>query len=389
MNLKNSAIYFILIFAGFTGVFRYGNWMPIYQYGIIIAFLFAFTQKWHFSKEDFLLLICFTILFVCSFLNFNDKTINYMLAYFYTFFILYKNLDNLSRTISIEKLLKYNAFGIFISSFYSCLEFFTKFFLNIKIQDFLPRVKEATATYMVGIDRSYGFATEPTSLSFYLNILGPFAILYWKNNLSSFKFKVYTTILILGWCFTFSASAFLFLGLATFVVFIVVYRLKIIKLIFTNKLKLILFFSTIFYGINSGFLDKIIGKIFLSDGGTSSGQRFMVFELAINRFLENPFTGVGLGYTSSVNEMSPINWYLIILSNGGVFAFIFIFIFMLLIFKKSLYIRNTFSLLPAIGITAGALGFLSTSTFYNPFFWLAIILINKMKQIHDKNTRCI
>jgi hypothetical protein len=389
VKLVKFSICFIFVFAGFTGVFRYGEWMPIYQYGILIALLFSFTKKWYFNKEDLSLLICFIILFFSSILSPNDKTLNYILAYIYTFFILYKNLDNLSRTISLEKLLKFNAVGIFISSFYSCLEFFSSFFLNVKISEFLPRVKETTAIYMVGVDRSYGFATEPTSLALYLNILGPFAILYWKNNLSSVKFKVYTTILILGWCFTFSASAFLFLFLSILVVCIIVYRLKIIKLIFKNILILILFFSSIFYGISSGFLDKIIGKIFLSDGGTSSSQRFMVFDLAINRFLENPITGIGLGYTSSVDEMSPINWYLIILSNGGVFAFLFILIFMLLIFKKALIIKNTFSVLPAIGILSGVFGFLTISTFYNPFFWLAIILINIMKQIHDKNSRCL
>jgi hypothetical protein len=302
---------------------------------------------------------------------------------------LYKNVDNLSRTISLPKLLKFNAVGIFLSSFFSCIEFFSSYFFNFKIAELLPRSKEATAIYSVGIERSYGFATEPTSLGLYLNILGPFAILYWKNNSGSFRFKVYTTILVLGWIFTFSASAYLFLFLSIVIVCIIVYRSKIIHLMFKKKLALISFLGIISYIINLGFLDKILGKIFLNSEGTSSTQRIEVFELAINRFLDNPLVGIGLGYTSSVNEMSPINWYLIILSNGGIFAFLFLFIFMLLIFKKSLIINKTFSILPSIGILSGIFGFLTISTFYNPFFWLAIILINLMKQIYDKNTRCL
>ncbi|MDB4603790.1 hypothetical protein OAH33_00395 [bacterium] len=389
MSLRNFVVYFVFIFAGFTGVFRYGDWFPLYQYGVLIAFLFSWAYNWSFNREDYLLIICFSILFFTSLLNFNDKTLNYMLAYFYTFFILYKNLDNISRMMSLNKLLKFNALGIFISSFYSCIEFLTKIFLNIKIQDYLPRVKEATATYMAGVDRSYGFATEPTSLAIYLNILGPFAVLYWKNNLSRFNYRLFTLVLVLGWSFTFSASAVLFLGISVIGVLTYVYRLRITKIILRHKKIVGSLLMIIGYGITSGFLNKIMGKIFLTDGGTSATQRFMVYELAINRFFENPITGIGLGYTSSVNEMSPINWYLMILSNGGIFAFLFSLIYMVLTVKKSLQVRKTFSLLPAIGISAGTLGFLTTSTFYNPFFWLAVILLNRMSQIHDKNTRRI
>ena len=360
LKIKNLPVYFIYVFAGFTGVFRYWEWMPIYQYGVVVSFLFASGSRWYYSKEDILLLVCFIVLFISSFISFNDKTINYILAYLYLFFVLYKSVDMLSRSIALESLLKFNAIGVLVSSFYSCLEFFLKLFLNIEIQDMLPRVKQATATYMVGIDRSYGFATEPTSLAFYLNILGPFALIYWRNNLSRLKFLVYTAILILGWAFTFSAAAFLFMLLSICVSLLGYYRLKIVRFIIDYKLGLAIFSGVIIYLVNSGFLDKIIGKIFLSEEGTSSGQRLMVFELAVGRFLENPLAGIGLGYTSSVDEMSPMNWYLIILSNGGVFAFMLIFSYMILIMKKAFHITDGFTLLPAVGILSGVLGFLTT-----------------------------
>ena len=114
----------------------------------------------------------------------------------------------------------------------------------------LPRVKQATATYMVGIDRSYGFATEPTSLAFYLNILGPFALIYWRNNLSRLKFLVYTAILILGWAFTFSAAAFLFMLLSICVSLLGYYRLKIVRFIIDYKLGLAIFSGVIIYLVN-------------------------------------------------------------------------------------------------------------------------------------------
>jgi O-antigen ligase len=141
--------------------------------------------------------------------------------------------------------------------------------------------------------------------------------------------------------------------------------------------------SALVFLINSGFLDKIIGKIFLDGGGTSSSQRLEVFQLAIQRFSDNPLFGLGLGYTSSIGEMSPINWYLVLATNGGVFALLSILIFHFLNFKISLELRSNYGVLPAIGIVCGILALLTTSTFFIPIFWIAIIFINKMKHNYD------
>ena len=383
------AIYFILIFAGFNGVFRYGNWLPIYQYGVIVTAFFLFKEIKKLEIQDFYLGACLIILIFSSFLNWNDKSYNYILAYIYTFIFLYKNIDRLCRNINLNKLLKFNAIGILISAFFSCIEFFFNFFLKYKISDLLPRYKDATAIYDEGINRSYGFATEPTTLALYFNILGPFALLYWFKNKGKAKSYFYSIILLMGFCFTFSAAGFLFLTISTLFVLVVTYRFSILKLITRNLTKIVIFLSTLLFFIKNGFLDKIFGKIILNGEGKSSTQRLEVFELAIQRFIENPIIGYGLGYTSSIGEMSPINWYLVLATNGGIFALLLILAFNFSYFKTSLKIRKKYGVLPAIGIICGFLGFLTTSTFYNPFFWIGIIFINKMQHSYDYNFRGI
>ena len=383
MKLKSFAICFFILFAGVNGVFRFTDWLPIYQYGILICSFFIFNTRWRFRLHDKFLFYCFIILIFASFLNWNIKSANYILAYMFVYLFMYKNLDNLSHNLNLNYLMKFNAIGILLSAFFSCIEFFSSFLFNFKISDLLPRYKEATATYMVGIFRSHGFSTEPTTLALYFNILGPFAILYWFNNLSKRKATIYSIILFLGWFFTFSAAAFLFLFLSTLIVFLISYRSKLFKLISRNLIKFISLIIIFLYVLRTGFLNKIIGKVMLSGEGTSSTQRLDVFSIAVERFLNNPLFGLGLGYTSSIDEMSPINWYLIIATNGGLFALFFILAFFVTVFKNSLSVRADFGILPSIGILCALLGFITTSTFFNPFFWIALIFINKMKYNYD------
>ena len=379
----NKFLILILIFTtGWTDVAKINDWLPIYQYWIIILILlnlFNPVLKLYWNKEDYFLSISLFILIISSLINFNSKTINYVLAYSYVFIIVYFFIKSIFLNYSehIKYFMRMNMYAIIFLCFYSVIEFIAEFLFALDTSKFIFKSKEATATYLPGISRSYGFSTEPTTFALYLNILGPLAILKIKEYYSSISIKFFLyTLIFFGWFFTFSAAGFLFLFLSIFLSIILTKQVSNIinvKNIFISLSIIILVFN--FLSIDFSFFDKILGKITLSGTGTSVSQRFDVYNTAIERFTQNPFLGSGLGFTSSLNEMSSINWYLTILTNGGILALTFILLFFFFKFLRIDFIDHEYKLFFYISFFSAVFGLAATSTFYNPFIWILFCFI--------------
>ena len=193
-------------------------------------------------------------------------------------------------------------------------------------------------------------------------------------------------ILFFGWAFTFSAAGLLFLTVSVVASYTLLGKVKsLINLKSFFVLFIIIISLSAFIEIDFSFFDKIIGKItFASDGGTSSNQRTDIFITALSRFIDNPFFGYGLGYTSSLNEMSPVNWYMVILTNGGLVSFIPLCLFIFFKFLKARKLALNSSPLYLVGFLCAIFGFVGISTFYLPFFWILLTFI-EVKTIYYKN----
>ena len=214
----------------------------------------------------------------------------------------------------------------------------------------------------------------------YINTLGPIAL--WNINQWNIsrvtKYFIILTI-ALGWFFTFSAAGFLFFTLS-FIISLVIYRK--VHILFTKKTIIfwlgflaILLINFELITIAVEFMDKIINKITLTSEGVSSNQRVHVLLLAVSRFIENPLLGLGLGYTSSINEMSPLSWYLIILTNGGIFALLLLLLFFWFKFRKIYILKLEGKEFFMIGYLAAIMNLSTTATFFNPFLLILLSIL--------------
>ncbi len=227
-----------IFFASWTSAFKVGGWLPLYQICILFAFALVLIDrhfKIYFQKEDMFLMASMIVLFISSIFHAHDKTMNYMMAYFYVFVLLYLVFKStlIHYRFDLKKILNINSIAVIIVCFFSSTEFFLEFLFNIEISEYILRTREATATYMPGVPRSYGFSTEPTALAMYINTLGPIAL--WNINQWNIsrvtKYFIILTI-ALGWFFTFSAAGFLFFTLS-FIISLVIYRK--VHILFTKK----------------------------------------------------------------------------------------------------------------------------------------------------------
>ena len=258
------------------------------------------------------------------------------------------------------------------------------------------RSRETTALFSPGLYRAYGFSTEPTSLAWYLCSFGPLAIYYIVNNFKFFVTK-YILILVILCAFTlsFSAAAFLYLSLGLF--FICTYfRLwnLFLSRIFIAHLILLIFAILFVDQLNDLLLyyfEGIFDKLTLNEDYKSSRFRYQVFMLAIERFIENPFLGQGLGLTSSLGEMSPMCWYLILLTNGGFFAFFCFALFAISKLVSTLLISDNIGIYLTLSLATSFMFLATTSVFYNPFIWTLLSVISlykfeyRTKYIYENN----
>ena len=382
-----------------TDILKVNQWLPITQFfvfGLLIASFFDKKFKLIWNKEDIFLLISLFILTITGLININSKSFNYLLAYYYVFLIIYIFIKSFfcSYYFKFETFMNTNMYSILFICIYSVIEFVFETFFGIDTSQFLFKTKEASALYDFGLSRSYGFSTEPTTLALYMNIMGPLAVHQIKKNYNNATLKILLiSMIILGWFFTFSAAAILFLSVSIILTALIYFykstktNLGVKHLLISIFLLLII---VVYYdSLDFSFFEKIFNKVTLTQGGTSVDQRTGVFSISIQRILENPIIGYGIGYTSSMNEMSAINWYLELLINGGIISTIPIFIFLILKYLKVLKLVNFMPPYFHVSFICAILGFVATSTFYNPFFWtlLAFIEMKYLILLNEKNSR--
>ena len=179
-------LYSYIFLISWTDAFKIGPWKPVYIVPLIgavfISILIIVKQGEIPAKiydQTDLLLVIFLIMVLCfTVIQNNPKTINYLTAYFLVFGLQYLYLKFLFvRYLYLNKILNINSLAVIAVAAFCCAEFLLQLLFNFDIQNFMPRTKAATATMYSGLfARSYGFASEPTVVAFYLNTLGPLCI---------------------------------------------------------------------------------------------------------------------------------------------------------------------------------------------------------------------
>lgn len=382
--IKVSALAFIF-FSGWTSVLRLGDWTPIYTVPLLSVLIFGALQiaiekkikRTAFENADMLIVTMIVVLLMHSVPINNERTINYLLAYTFVFlgqFLFLKLI--LAQYLKLDAVLLVNSAAIFVTCLFVTIDFFLYYVHGIDTNEFINRSREATATVAAGaFRRSYGFATEPTQLGFYLNVLGPLAlwVLYEKCLRNQYwpLFLVgvflYGTALIL----TFSTVTYVVAVVAYFLTYRLLRRVSIIPIVTAILFLLFLIWHNpeIVYSIS----EDIIGKLTLDEEYKSVSQRMSQLAVAYDSISRNILFGQGLGFSTTVNEMSSINWYLFLAKEAGVVPVILVFSYLLLIFKKLLLDKNNPYQIPImIGFLSGCMHLATLSTFQYPNLWLLL-----------------
>lgn len=393
--------------ASWSSAFRFFDWLPIYYIFLYLGLaIFVFKRillrqykipKLVIYREEWLMIVFFFLALLNIFFLYNNKGFIYFIAYVQVFLVglLFTRSVILSE-LSLKSLLNANTYGIIFLAVFICVEFILDVSFNFEIQSLLPTYKEeSTAFVTVGVPRALGLATEPTQIGFYLCCLAPIAIWHIHNNfnIKPIKKNFYTVLIFLSLIFTFAGAAFLIV-IVTSLIFVIFVLSSRLKFKFIRNALIIISILAIYITSNES-LSEIVGSIFItiwdkitfSGGGASSSQRVTYLLIGIERIIENPFLGVGLGYTSTLDEMSSINWYVFLASEIGLITALILYLYMFIhLIRISLF--KTKSRIPLLfGAFAGSAYLGTLSTFFYPNLWILYIIFAKIHQEETKTLR--
>lgn len=405
LMIRNSILGYVF-FISWTAAFALGEWLLLPFLFVISAMVFVTIKLLvgggvscaPYKKEDYLILLFLVAFTISHLINQNASGFNYIFAYCFVFCILYLFIKGvLFSYVTARQLYMVNTWAvIFIGIFLSA-----NFVLNIAgvidLQGMMPRTTETNATYLGVFNRGYAFATEPGTIAFYMNALGPLALWYlWSGVRVARLIKlILTAVLFFGWLVLFSASGWAFLSVAL-VISLVISGIK--KYINSRMIKTIgvIFFIVIpvlFMVASSPKVQNYFNPIYLKltlaeDASTSSsGSRIDRWSTGIDLVFEEPFFGKGPRYFSSKGESSVLSWYLMVLVEGGFISFLAILIFLGSVLIRILKFRHPSRFPVLVGFLAGSGHLLVISTFFEPFLWLliAIFYVQQAKyQRHQK-----
>ena len=380
-------VLFIYIFLiSWTDSFKLNSWCPVYMIPLLVSIILllihqSISKKITFSikAEDSFLIVFLLIISGSAFFSWNSKTLHYLMAYYVVFigeYFLMKTL--LSKYLTKNQLLTINSIAVTFIGLFCCSEFLLELFFKLDIQDFMLRTKEATATVASGrFSRSYGCATEPTVVAFYLNVLGPLGIWHIKKSVHNKRLVAFLILIIIaGGLTTFSSAGYILCVISLLVTSVVICRLKFnrnaVKIVFILIvcLSLVLLFSNDFYEA----IEDVVNKICLDSDYGSVAIRTKALSDYWLEFSKNPLLGKGLGYFSSIGQGSPMNWFLLLSSEIGIIGILPLLIFFFIRFARVISLKSGIRFPIFMGIVSG-LGYLMLlSTFYNPFLWFLLAI---------------
>lgn len=373
-----------LFFVSFSEAFALGQWLTL---PVILASILVILVALRllaggrirfdcYKKEDTLVILMFLGIILSGIVAPNSKTFNYILGYFFIFFILYLFMKGaFLNYLKYQSILNANSVAVIFVSLFCIVDLLGWAIAGLDIQSYIPRAQEARATISI-FRRSYGFATEPTILAFYFNTLGILGIwnILANCNLRIGTKAVATTVFGLAWISTFSAAG---IGGAVmaFLISSVLFKLrrwKIKEPTIRNLVKRGLILGLLLTAIITdarywNVIPGIVSK--LTFESHSAVVRLERWQQGLSDIENNPLFGSGIGATSAKGEVSNINWYIFLTQEAGVVAsipiFLFLFIVIMRIYLSEVPGRNWYM----ISALSGIFHLFAISTFFHPFLW--------------------
>lgn len=423
-NIPVWSVLIIYIFVcSWSGVIHFYS-RPLHFYLLLLALLtYLFTlsisgatfPRRLYSGSDVLIVFALIWLALNTVLLPNDKSINFLLAYFYIFGVGYLCLKPLLyKNISIKTFLRTNYYAVMFVAAFAIVELCLALFSSIVIQDYLPRVTPTGATYLGFLLRSYGLSVEPTNLALYFNTLGPFALYYvWNVMGGRFPIKLMVSaIMASGLIVTFSASGYFFFAFALMVVTVLKYGRQILSVLVSRynapakgwfSQNVIFKFTTLMMACfviivvvtsvpimaNSAkyYLTPIYNKITFKNAGSVSGSvsdRTGLWTKSLNEVYEAPLFGSGLGFYSANDRGSSVNWYLFLAAETGIVTVILFVLFLLSVFFTIIKSNVAMKYYYLFGFVAASGHFATISTIQDPFLWIliSVFFVDRIRTEH-------
>lgn len=391
-----------IFFISWTESFAISEWLLLpfvfLLASVFLVFLFLLIKLkiplLVYSNIDYFLIFFFLIFFISGIINNNELFLNYILAYFFLIFFAYFFLKGaLYKFTSIREIYIVNLVAVIFVCTFICVNFILSF-SGFNLQELLPRDKPAEAIFMGKYIRGYGFSSEPGIAAFYINTLGPLAVwfLIYRAKFSFFFKSIFLIIIITGLFLTFSAAGMFFILTSISLTLIIIFFIKIkIKFRLINIIKNLIFIVSLIFLMSIIFqfssvnklISPMVSKIELSENNRSVIDRLNRWNASTKLIFDKPLLGYGPRHFSSNKvegtKMSALNWYLMILIEGGVFSFIFMMLFLICIFYKIVKLNHQSNIAYLIGFLAGAAHLLVISTFFYPFllFLIAIFFVQE------------
>lgn len=321
------------------------------------------------------------------------KPTNHLVAYFVTvfaFFILINQMmDSLGRGwVSVWDIVRVLFYSMMFASSFAVAEFTLKVFVNIDVNDFIPRPTRSAYSYSVLdrlLTRVRGFANESGQhammMETFLPVCGYYALA--KLRAPAVIRWLCVLVMILSLLLTFSAGAFIFLPVAIGVAllyFLVFRHIKPVYIVSGVVILAVLNFSVVpVLGISAiGLIYTIVeNKLGGSGSLTDRTDRLSAFA----DFYEQADTfhrivGYGpSGFRVAELEDSILSLYPTMLFEGGVFGLVFFLAFLAYIFYVITQIDHAVKTYLMIGFIACCGHYAIVGGYWRPWLWFLCALI--------------
>jgi hypothetical protein len=376
-------IFIFMLTIGWTGLIILQEWIRPFTLVCILILghsvirLFQ-TNKFRykvFDIRDFILLIFILYVIVLGIFLPNPKTYNYILAYSFIFFLLYSMTKYyLVSNINLRTILKYNYYGVSFVIAFSIVEILVTNIIGVNLIHLLWENRANGAIATVGSHsfiRSYGLMPEPGIFGLYLNSLGILGLYYTYNNHHKIRRRCFYLFFAISYYFINSAAALGSLIFAFIIIQILLFYQK--KTYMINIFIIVLFIATVSLLIFKGNI-LLFNKMLRPD--IYSVERYDKWLLALNMILDMNLFGKGLGYISFTYGSSFNNWYFMVLIETGIIGLVLILLFIIISIKKSIHFSKYSSKVYLIGILSNVFHFVAISTFFNPFLFIVISIMD-------------
>jgi O-antigen ligase len=388
-------IFFVIFFVSWTSAYA-SEWLTIptiLSIFLLVVFILSFLsikrnfnfQGLNIYKENIVLLIFIIAVTLIALIKPNDKTYNYLLAYYFNFFLTFWLSEYVIINYSKTKfILNVNLFAIIFVSIFGSTDFLLQVFAGFKVQDYIPRNVPSISIFgALGFPRNTGFCEEPTYFAWYYNCLGLIAVWHLYRIRIWLILKIFFTVVILfSYLTTFSSAGIPFLILFSSF-YTLLFSKKRLYFIVGMLITVLLFIAASQIDEDFDLIAPVIEKLSLEgDSGEDRNDNWVEGWAA---FKENPFLGKGLGYYSSINRQSFLNYYLFLSTEVGIIPTCIFCLFLYYVFKKIWRYKGEGRVIFLISFSCGAAHLLTQSSFYMPYFWLMIVFINKILADFYKN----